>query len=240
MNARATPPCETTKASPLERREPGAQALDQHRVAFAARRNEVPFVGAARRHALRVARPDLRPGEPLPVAEGDLHQRRVEAIALRRQVHRRANDLHRLARALERRSDEGAGRLEPVDLGPDAGAQRPPDRARLIAPARVERNVALALQPVLGVVGRLAVAHENDPMRKGHVAKSLSKDKGAARRARRGGQASNGRMPHFSASARHSATDATPSVVETARIEAAAEACASRRQSAIGQSSCRP
>ena len=62
-----------------------------------------------------------------------------------------------------------------IDFVADGALERPADRARLIAAARVERDVALALQPVLGVVRRFAVAHENETMRESvTVAKVLS------------------------------------------------------------------
>jgi len=61
---------------------------------------------------------------------------------------------------------EGGGRVEPVDLLSDKDAERPPERARLLAPARVQGNVPLPLQAVLGVVGGFAVADEDKAMRK--------------------------------------------------------------------------
>jgi hypothetical protein len=83
-----------------------------------------------------------------------------------RQSHRLASDLHRLPRSLERRGEKRLIRLKLVDLGPDQAPQRSADRPGLLAPTRVERRVELSLQAVLGVISRLAVAHEDKAMRK--------------------------------------------------------------------------
>ena len=66
-----------------------------------------------------------------------------------------------------------SGRLEPVDLGADPRPQHPPNGARLVPAAGSERNVALPLQPVLGVIGRLAVADENEAVGEGRQDRDL-------------------------------------------------------------------
>jgi hypothetical protein len=71
-----------------------------------------------------------------------------------------------IPRALEGRSEKGLGLIKPVDLASNKAPQRSADRARLLAPTRVERNVELPLQTVLGVICRLTVAHEDKAMRK--------------------------------------------------------------------------
>ena len=144
--------------------EPGTHALGEHRVALSAGRGKIPFVLFARPEALGIARLDFRPPQAFPGAEAELLQDRIEPVAPRREAHRLARDLHRLPRALERRGDESLRRLQPLDLGGDPRPKRPPDRPRLLAPARVERGVALSLKPVLGVVRRLAVAQEDEAM----------------------------------------------------------------------------
>ncbi len=65
------------------------------------------------------------------------------------------------------------GLIKTVDLASDKTPQRSADRARLLAPTRVERNVELSLQAVLGVIGRLAVAHEDEAMRKFRHAETI-------------------------------------------------------------------
>ena len=80
---------------------------------------------------------------------------------------------YRLPRALERRSDESPRCLQCLDLGPDSSAERLTDGARLLTPTRVEGNVELSLQPILGVIRRLAVAHEDEAMRKFRHAETI-------------------------------------------------------------------
>jgi hypothetical protein len=68
--------------------------------------------------------------------------------------------------ALKRRGEKGLRFFKPVDLPPDKAPQRSADRPRLLAPTRVERNIELSLQTALGVVRCLAMAHEDQAMRK--------------------------------------------------------------------------
>jgi hypothetical protein len=87
-------------------------------------------------------------------------------VALGFKSHCVARNLHCLPRTHEGRSEKRLGLIKAVDLAPDKAPQRSADRARLLAPTRVERNVELSLQAILGVVRRLAVAHEDKAMRK--------------------------------------------------------------------------
>ena len=93
--------------------------------------------------------------------------------------HRVARDLHRLPRPLEGRGEKGLGLIKPVDLAPEKAPQRSADRARLLAPTCVERRVELSLQAVLGVVRRLAVAHEDKAMRKVRHAETVPYEQSA-------------------------------------------------------------
>src|SRR5580698_1360276 len=220
--------------------EPRTQALCQHSVAFSALGHKRPSVLAARTQSFGIFDFDLRPGQPFPDAEAELLQDRVEAITLGRQTHRVARDFHCLPRALEGRREKLPGLIKLVDLMPEKDAQRSADCARLVPPARVEWDVALSLQAVFGVVGRFAMAHEDNAMRKIQHAETIPLDQlnPAFERAQR--SSVSGRNPHRFASARHSLTVPTPAVVDTARMHAAAQACPSSRHLVIGHCSCIP
>ena len=146
--------------------EPWTQAVREHSVAFPALGHKRPAILAPGAQAFGVLGFNLRPGQPFPDAETELLQDGIEAVALGREAHCVARDLHRLPRALKRRGKKGLGFFKPVDLPPDKAPQRSADRARLLAPTCVERNIELSLKPALGVVRRLAVAHEDQAMRK--------------------------------------------------------------------------
>src|SRR5580704_16588647 len=87
-------------------------------------------------------------------------------ITLGFKSHCVARNLHCLPRTHERRSEKGLSLIKAVDFASNKAPQRSADRACLLAPTRVERNVTLSLQPVLGVISRLTMAHEDKAMRK--------------------------------------------------------------------------
>ena len=165
IRARATPPWETTKRSPSSASSQGSQPLGEHGVALAAGRAEIPLVGFAGPGAGGIARRDLGPGQPLPFAEGQLAQRRRLRIGEGIELQPLTRQLHRLAGAAERRGDERLRRLQFADRRGHPLGEPLADRRGLGAAAAVERNVALALQPAVGVVVGLAMAHEDDAKR---------------------------------------------------------------------------
>src|SRR4029079_2536033 len=86
----------------------------------------------------------------LPAAEVPLAQVRVEHD---REIEPQRQDLRRFAGAIQ------VARVDGVDL---LALELLGERARLLASALVERRVRLALDPLLGVPVRLAVADEQD------------------------------------------------------------------------------
>ena len=138
MRVRATPPSERQdERVSRQSLEPWTHALGQHRVALAAGWGEAPLVSSCALVCPWDPAPRFRPRvKPLPGAEGQLLQGRLQPITVGRQAHGAARDLHRLTRAHERRSDKGLRGLQPLDLGDEARAEGSVRRPRLIAPPR--------------------------------------------------------------------------------------------------------
>ena len=107
--------------------------------------------------SLRSPRLDLGERQAFPGAKRYLDQPIVEAIALRIEIERGADELHGFARAMEWARHVGAiSRLTSIDR--QQIAQHRAAMGRLAAPACVERRVAMALQALLDVPIGLAVA----------------------------------------------------------------------------------
>ena len=112
----------------------------------------------------RIALVQLGDCRALPVAEGDFGKPRIAGVSVGRKTERAAHELHGLGRALERaRGVVEAGRIAALareQIAQDAAAMN-----GLRAPARVERNVAAALQAALDVPIGFAVADVVDGRR---------------------------------------------------------------------------
>src|ERR1039457_3354434 len=136
---------------------PLSDARRHHLVALAARRHEMPFVVLALSDVLWVAHVQLRDGKALPFAEGDFREPRLAPETLRAKTERRARQFHGLAGARERaRYIVEAGGIAIVTR--EQVAQDFTAMAALRAAARIERDVAAALQAAGNVPVGLAVA----------------------------------------------------------------------------------
>ena len=142
ISARATPPCEATNRSRLDRLQPRRQPLRQHRRSSrrsAARNSICRAARAAARDG--IAGLDLGPGQPLPIAEGQLLQvvaQRVAAAAAG--PSRRARAPSSRACAISGEATKACAASSRSISAPSELAQRAADRARLLAALGVERR----------------------------------------------------------------------------------------------------
>src|SRR5207302_11061484 len=107
----------------------------------------------------------LRKGEALPTAEGQLGKAGVGAIAGRVEAEPGPHELHGLSGAPEWTRDE----VEPFWIAAVAIEQVAHDLAAtrgLAAPDGIERDVVLTLQPAFRIPVGLAVAHEVENRRR--------------------------------------------------------------------------
>ena len=142
----------------LDLAEPPGHALRQGPVALPAARLPAPLVGFARGEALRVLGGELVPKLALPVAVVDLAQPVVGAIAILRQAHFAAHDLHGLARPHQRARHV----VERAGVAPERLREREPVARGLGTAGGVEGDVFLPLVALGEVPIRLAVADEVD------------------------------------------------------------------------------
>ena len=111
--------------------------------------------------------------EAFPPAERDFREPRVLAVGAGVEPGRGAGQFHRLARAAKRARDEIE--LRRIDrVARQQVAQDLAAAARLFAPARVDRNVALALQAPFDVPVGFAVADVIEQRRRAHRSRSIA------------------------------------------------------------------
>src|ERR1044072_9333710 len=156
-----------------ERVIPFADA-DRHRgVAFSVRRRESPLVALAHGDRIRPARLLFRKGEALPASERDFREPRILAVGAGVESGRGASQFHRLAGAAERAGYEIELRL--IDrVARQQISQNLAAAARLPAAARVDRNVALALQTPFDIPVGFAMTDVIEPGRRAHRSRSIA------------------------------------------------------------------
>jgi hypothetical protein len=137
------------RVSPAEVEERRKHARIQLGVALAVRPTRVPRLV----HLVRVSRPHLVDGQPLPVAHVDLAQC-LELLHLELELP--GDDPRRLCRAAKRARVDGVETLEAQDVRELEG---------LASSGLVQRRVGVTLVPVLAVPVGLAVADEDERRR---------------------------------------------------------------------------